>query len=162
MVSLVVALFFVPAIIDRWQYSSQRQHLRLGRVVVRCNRFYSRYIAFTSRRKWVYYVLLVLAFGIPFQFLPDRLGTDDEAYGMEQADEARLPWYDALYNQTLGNSTFVDKYKPLLSKYLGGTVQMFADYWTRIAAGVMRMRKRYCTSEHRCLWAVQPCSLTPR
>lgn len=34
--------------------------------------------------------------------------------------------------------------------------------WTRIAAGVMRMRKRYCTSEHRCLWAVQPCSLTPR
>ena len=53
-VSLVVALFFVPAIIDRWQYSSQRQHLRLGRVVVRCNRFYSRYIAFTSRRKWVY------------------------------------------------------------------------------------------------------------
>ena len=127
-VSLVVALFFVPAIIDRWQYSSQRQHLRLGRVVVRCNRFYSRYIAFTSRRKWVYYVLLVLAFGIPFQFLPDRLGTDSEADGTEQADDEHLPWYDVLYNQTFGNQKFVDTYKPLLSEWLGGTVQMFADY----------------------------------
>lgn len=75
-------------------------------------------------------VLCLVGVGVrhSFPILPDRLGTDDEAYGMEQADEARLPWYDALYNQTLGNSTFVDKYKPLLSKYLGGTVQMFADY----------------------------------
>ena len=65
-VSLLVAFFFVPAIIDRWHYSSHHRKLRHGRAVVRWSHFYEKYILFTSRHKWVYYVLLIWAFGIPF------------------------------------------------------------------------------------------------
>lgn len=67
-VSLLVALFFVPAIIDKLGYSSRRHRLRHGRWVVRWNRFYRKYVAFTSKRRWIYYVLLALLYYAPFHF----------------------------------------------------------------------------------------------
>lgn len=77
-VSLLVALFFVPAIIDKWHYTSRKRRLRHGRGVVRWNRFYQRYITFTSRHRWVYYILLVLACVKPVLMFMDYL--DANAY----------------------------------------------------------------------------------
>lgn len=67
-VSLLVALFFVPAIIDRVGYNSHRQHLRYGRRVALWNRFYLKYIAFVSRYKWICCILLALLYYAPFHF----------------------------------------------------------------------------------------------
>ncbi len=67
-VSLLVALFFVPAIIDRLGYAGRRQRLRHGRLVVRWNRCYRKYLAFTSRRRWIYYGLLALLYYAPFHY----------------------------------------------------------------------------------------------
>ena len=128
-ISLLVALFFVPAIIDRCHYSSQRKQLRGARWIVKWNHGYLRYIRFTSRRKWIYYAILVLAFGIPFHALPDKMGPDDyEVYVSKDKVSQQLTWYEHLYNSTLGSAWFQADCKPFLSQYLGGCIHLFADY----------------------------------
>lgn len=67
-VSLLVALLFVPAIVDKLSYSGRRQHLRYGRLVVRWNRCYCRYIALVSKCRWVFCVLLALLYYVPFHY----------------------------------------------------------------------------------------------
>ena len=161
-VSLVVALFFVPATIDRWQYSSQRQHLRLGRVVVRCNRFYSRYIAFTSAVNGCIMSCWCWRSAFLSNFCQIGWGRMTK----------RMEWNRRMRLVCLGMMRFITKRWATLLSWINTSLCCLSIWavlcrclpiiWTRIAAGVMRMRKRYCTSEHRCLWAVQPCSLTPR
>ena len=71
--------------------------------------FYSRYIAFTQKRKWIYIILVVMAFGIPFHALPTK-------------------WEDhEVYNATLGSDFFQLKCKETLSKVFGGTMRLFAE-----------------------------------
>lgn len=128
-VSLLVALFFVPAIIDRFHYSNQRQQLRHGRTAVRWNRIYRKYISFTSRHRWIYYILLVIAFGIPFGSLPDKIGEQDSDYLMQnERKNETLPWYCTAYNATIGSDFFQNKCKSPLDKWLGGTISMFINY----------------------------------
>ena len=43
-VSLLVAYFFVPAIIDKWHYASKKYQVHHARWIVRWNHFYVRYI----------------------------------------------------------------------------------------------------------------------
>lgn len=124
-VSLLVALFFVPALMDRMHYTSHRRRLRHGRAVVRWNRFYRRYLSLTQRHKWICYVLLVLAFGLPFHALPERLGDEVRSYSSD--DEARLPWYDRLYNSTLGSDFFQTQCKERLAMVMGGSMRLFAQ-----------------------------------
>ena len=72
-VALIVAYAFTPALIEKIKYRSyQKGHIRHKALVVRWTYFYSLYIAFTQRYKWVYIVLLTLAFGIPFHALPQK------------------------------------------------------------------------------------------
>ena len=102
-VSLLVAYYFVPAIMEKWHYASRKEIVRHGRLKVRWNYFYLRYLSFTSRHKWVYVCLLLLAFGFPFDALPDD-------------------------NLEKNGLAFLSDYKGVLAKYLGGTAQLFADY----------------------------------
>ncbi|EJX03416.1 drug efflux protein, partial [gut metagenome] len=75
-VALLVALLFVPALIERFQL--QRHQLAKSRKYYRrvagWTAFYTRYISFTQKHKWVYVLLLIWAFGLPVQWLPERIG----------------------------------------------------------------------------------------
>lgn len=128
-VSLLVAMFFVPAIIDRFGYTSRKRQLRHGRAIVRWNRFYRKYIILTSRHKWVFYTMLVIVFGIPFGALPEKIGTSDNDYLMQNSrSEQQLPWYCPVYNATIGSEFFQTSMKAPLDKWLGGTLGMFINY----------------------------------
>ena len=128
-VSLIVALFFVPAIIDKSHYSSHNRQIRHGRCIVKWNRVYRWYIRTTSRHRWICYVLLVVAFGLPFGSLPDKIGEEDDNYLMQDERAQRsLPWYDAAYNATLGSEFFQNDCKPTLNRWFGGTLGLFIDY----------------------------------
>lgn len=128
-VSLLVALFFVPAIIDRWHYYSRHKHLRGARWIVKWSHCYLRYIQFTSHRKWICYIALILAFGIPFQALPEKMGPDDyDIYINKDKSSTQLEWYENLYNSTLGTDWFQTACKPFLTQYFGGCTRLFADY----------------------------------
>lgn len=125
-VSLLVAFFFVPAVMDRCRYNSRERWIRHARLVARWSRFYKRYILFTSRHRWIYYALLVLAFGIPFHALPEKIGMDEDSY-MEDKEE-HLTWYADWYNHTFGSDFFQNTCKEPLSAIFGGTIKMFSDY----------------------------------
>ena len=124
-VALLVAYAFAPALIERLHYGSrQRGHIRRRHLAVWWKRFYTRYISFTQRRKWIYIVLLLLAFGIPFHALPSKWGNQN-SYAWE-AEQKERPWYEQAYNATLGSDFFQLKCKEPLSKVCGGTMRLFA------------------------------------
>lgn len=128
-VALIVSWLFVPALIDQLQYHSRQQGgVRHMRLALRWNRFYLKYIRFTQKRKWIYYILIVLAFGIPFHALPTKWGeSSDNFYGDRRNEQVVTPWYERAYNATLGSDYFQFKCKEPLSKYLGGTMRLFSQ-----------------------------------
>ena len=127
-VALLVAYAFAPALIESMHYGSRQQgHIHRRRLVLGWKRFYTRYIHFTQRRKWIYLVLLLLAFGIPFHALPSKWGgKSSSSWGLEQEKKAEQPWYERAYNATLGSDFFQQKCKEPLSNVCGGTMRLFA------------------------------------
>ncbi|WP_018464103.1 efflux RND transporter permease subunit [Segatella paludivivens] len=123
--SLLVAYFFVPSLVDSMHYTSHHRKLRHGRAVIRWNRFYTAYLNFTRRRRWIYYILLVLAFGVPVFALPAHLGAEDISYSEESPENG--VWYEKLYNETLGSKFFKTVIKDNLSSVLGGSMKLFAE-----------------------------------
>ncbi len=126
-VSLAVALLFVPALIDKCNYSSHHKVLRHGRAIIVWSRFYKRYSEFVSHQRWIYYVLLVVAFGLPFSDLPDKIGEDDRLMHDSRIEHV-IPWYCKAYNATLGSDFFQEKCKNKLDKWFGGSLGLFIDY----------------------------------
>lgn len=145
-VSLAVALFFVPALAEKMGYSDDREarfsetrtasgigHFEEVPLPVSDNsdnfltRAYTAYIRFTQKRRWIYIVLLALAFGIPVFALPDKLGDEGNIY-LPQEERRELRWYEKAYNATFGADFFLRKIKEPLSEWTGGTMRLFADH----------------------------------
>ena len=133
-VSLFVALFFVPALIEkiglrkrkRRQTTSRFFLLRASlprRITVYFTRFYGWMIRKLCRWRVVVCILLVLLFGLPVFMLPEKMEGEGRA----------VEWY----NKTLGSSTYKEKVKPAVDKALGGSLRLFiqkvyeGSYFTR-------------------------------
>lgn len=109
-VALLVAYAFTPTLIEQMHYRSYQQgHIRRRRLVLGWTRFYTKYVTFTQRHKWIYIILLILSFGIPFHALPQKWEGHE------------------IYNATLGSDFFQLKCKETLSKVFGGTMRLFAE-----------------------------------
>ncbi|PHN01278.1 efflux RND transporter permease subunit [Flavilitoribacter nigricans] len=107
-VSLLVALFFIPAIIrSRLVFPYSIKNLRR---IVRWNGLLERYIVWISRYRWLPMVIMVLSFGVPLFLLPVRW----EAQG-------NIP---ALYNKVM-DGYYGKKIHPNLSLYFGGALRLF-------------------------------------
>jgi len=130
MVSLSVALLFVPATIEKIGVQRKRiriniRHFRLSRkrLPLFFNRLYLRIIRFLLRYRTVTLIALVLAFGLPVFMLPDKL-------------EGNSKW-KIHYNKIITNTKFKDKVRPIIEKSLGGTLRLFVQkvytgsYFTR-------------------------------
>lgn len=144
-VSLIVALLFVPSLIQKLNYNrmdvpsarfpSNGNPMANDVINQTCQRHvptgftsaYSKYILFVQRFRWMFIVLLILAFGIPFFALPDKLGEKDTPYGKNESEE-NPEWYESLYNSTLGSDFFLRNCKPIMSEWLGGAMRLFAEH----------------------------------
>ncbi len=134
-VALFVAYLFSPALIDVMDYHSQGQGQSFyKRKAVRWKRFYTAYIGFIQKRKWIYVILLLLTFGIPFHALPDSLLTMKERRQFEM-EGLEFPWYVKAYDKTFGSSFFQMELKEPLSKIFGGTMRLFAESMPDYAYG---------------------------
>ena len=127
-VSLFVALFFVPAIIDHngLDRRQQKKHYPRCRRIIKWNKFYIGYITFTQKQKWIYILLLVLAFGIPFNLLPRELGRNNY-YHYIHKEKPELKWYEVLYNKTIGSDFYQNTLRQPLEKVTGGTLHLFSS-----------------------------------
>lgn len=130
-VSLFIALFLVPALIEKLKITS-RCTVHSSRFAIRClpfalrlshykiyqinyyfNRFYTAFCHFTWRWRVFVCIVIILAFGLPVFLLPDKL-------------EGESKW-DKLYNETFGSSFYKEKIKSYVDIGFGGTLRLFAQ-----------------------------------
>ncbi len=124
-ISLFVALFFIPALMDVFPLKKRLQqrkklypNLFLKKThhleyTLRFSRIYEKFIGFFCRFRWAFLLLLLLGFGLPVFLLPAKIET--------QAPFANL------YNKTLGSLWYIENVKPILDKALGGTLRLFVQ-----------------------------------
>jgi len=134
--SLLIALFFVPAMIEKLHLNDETplsgKLLRKSqRLSIYFNRYYTYQISFLSRWKKTACFLLLLLFGIPVFLLPEKIETDDKEWTPTQ-----LKWVEK-YNTIVSGDTYKEKIRPILNKGLGGTLRLFVEkvyegsYFTR-------------------------------
>ena len=118
-ISILVALFFVPPMIEKIGLRRGKpKHPRLWvkRGAVYFTRFYRKLIIGLCRYRVAACVVLLLAFGLPVFLLPERI---------EKAEE-KGQWAE-WYNQVFDNSTYKEQVKPIVDKVLGGTLRLFVE-----------------------------------
>lgn len=111
LVSLFVALFFVPALIEKIGLKRRERKSRLRRLPVYFTFFYAWLIRHLCRWRVAVWVLLILLFGLPVFMLPDKI-------------EDKGKWAE-WYNKTFGTTTYKEKIKPVTDKVLGGSLRLF-------------------------------------
>ena len=122
-VSLFVALFLVPALIDKLNIGKKKEvkprkwkipfGISAKHLNIYFNRFYTSFCRFIWRWRVPVCTLVILLFGLPVFLLPDKL--EGEGKGVE------------FYNKTIGSAFYKEKIKPHSDKYLGGTLRLFTQ-----------------------------------
>ena len=79
--SLLISYLFIPSLMEYIPVKAEDRSgsVRGKRRTVRRNRLYSRYINWGVRHRWVYIVLFIAAFGLPFCALPKALSEKEKA-----------------------------------------------------------------------------------
>jgi multidrug efflux pump subunit AcrB len=146
-VSLFIALFFVPALIEKLNLVKttkkfKRQSLfkrrlnkwtflrritwkiRGKRIFVYLNRIYEKIIVVTQKRKRWIIAVIILSFGLPVFMLPDKAGEKKGYYYVSDENEG---FWVKFYNKTIGSAFYKEKIKPVSDVALGGTFRLFAQ-----------------------------------
>lgn len=154
-VSLAIALFLVPALIEKMGLGKKKQPKRVSvapkptrlrkirkktnhfikRFPVYFNRYYQAQIQFLCNWKKTACLLLVLVFGLPIFLLPEKIDLDskDKKHPYSATDSMLIQ----KYNKIVSSDTYKEKVKPILEKALGGTLRLFVQkvyegsYFTR-------------------------------
>jgi multidrug efflux pump subunit AcrB len=124
-VSLAVALFFIPSLLEKIRLTPKFNALvvRRKRRVVRFSKFYLKSINFIIRYRTAFIIVAILIFGLPVFYLPDSL-PKERRYNVK---ETELTKFQRIYNKTLGNTKYVQDIKPIINKSLGGTFRLFNE-----------------------------------
>lgn len=137
-VSLFVALFFVPSMIDKIGLKKKKRRKRrrfllrptfMKRLTVYFTRFYQGLIYYLCRFRVIACLLLLLGFGLPVFMLPEKM-------------EGEGKWVE-YYNKVFDNSTFKDKVKPVINKALGGSLRLLQRKYTREVISI-EMKVKWC------------------
>lgn len=120
-ISLAVAYYLIPALMDKINLYKQRKKLtrQRARKILWITRPYRKYIRFAPRHSGVFVAVVVLSFGVPLFMLPERIGEEDQ-------DEGELTFWARSYNKSIGNDGF-NQVRPVLEKVIGGTLRIFAE-----------------------------------
>lgn len=144
-VSLAVALFFIPSLLEKIRLAPKfnARVIRRKRRIVLLSKKYLKAIDLIIRRKVILIIAAVLLFGLPVFYLPDSLPKEVSNRQAEKEPDR----YQKLYNSTLGNKKYVQDIKPLINKLLGGTFRLFNEkvknsrfYWYGSSDEVQRTR----------------------
>ena len=124
-VSLGVALFFIPSLIEKIKLAPKynARVIKRKRRVAKFSGKYLRVINFIIRYRAAFIVAAILVFGLPVFFLPDSLPKNTRN---QVRDEDRTK-FQKVYNKTLGNRKYVQDVKPVVNKALGGTLRLFNE-----------------------------------
>jgi multidrug efflux pump subunit AcrB len=115
-VSMAIALWFIPSLMDKLplREKATRLFIRRKKRVIRFNKAYKKTIVFIRRYRWAFIILLILGFGIPVHWLPEKMEKDTR--------------FTTIYNKTIGNSWMQKKVRPVAEKILGGSLRLFSQH----------------------------------
>ncbi|MFH0842568.1 MAG: efflux RND transporter permease subunit [Bacteroidota bacterium] len=124
-VSLAIALFFIPSLMEKIRLAPKYNALmiRRKRRVVRFSEKYLKSIDFIVKYRTAFIVAAILLFGLPVIYLPDSLPKDVR----NQTDDKYRTGFERFYNKTLGNRKYVQDIKPVVNKLAGGTLRLFSE-----------------------------------
>ncbi|MDR0824188.1 MAG: efflux RND transporter permease subunit [Prevotella sp.] len=145
-VSLFIALFLVPALIEKLHIVKRDNRLkkintgfsgrnifgfirkmRNKRVLIHFNRVYEKVILFMyGKRKW-FLLVIILSFGLPIFLLPERIENKTQRGFWTVTEDKDIGFWGKLYNNTLGSAFYKETVKPVSDVALGGTVRLFAQ-----------------------------------
>lgn len=113
-VSLAVALFLIPALLQKLPLAPKKNKLffRRKRRVLAFTKIYASVLLFMKRWRVAFMIVIVLAFGLPVHLLPEKLEGDG--------------FWNGAYNKTLGSSWYQDNVKETAEWVLGGSLRFFA------------------------------------
>ena len=79
--SLLISYLFIPSLMEYIPVKAEDRSgsVRRKKRTVRRNRLYSRYIGWGVRHRWVYVVIFIAAFGLPFCAMPKALSEKEKA-----------------------------------------------------------------------------------
>lgn len=142
-VSLFIALFLVPALIEKLNIEKKKKNYRQNnknnkrscilekikskRSLALFNRVYERVILFMYRKRVWFIVILILTFGLPVFLLPDKIEKKTERGYFTITEVTKLGFWGDLYNKTLGSPFYKETIKPVSDVVLGGTMRLFAQ-----------------------------------
>lgn len=116
-VSLAVALFLVPALVERLKIKRNRNggrfiHLR-RRFSLLLSKIYEKIVSFVVRFRVFFIFLAILGFGLPVFMIPDKIKGEG--------------WWADKYNSIFGSLTYKENVKPWVDNILGGTLRLFVE-----------------------------------
>lgn len=116
MVSLLVALFFIPALFQALKLKSKHKYnsYKKRRICLRLNFLYIVILRRLLQHRKIAILMIILMFGLPLFMLPSKFE------GESLAAKA--------YNQSLGSEWYKDHLKATINKYLGGSFRLFNVY----------------------------------
>jgi len=121
-ISLLFALFLVPALLEKLKLGTPRRKCTVRQVrrrrkrlrfTIHFCRFYGVLCQFLYRWRIIIVILLVLAFGLPVFLLPEKIEKDTQ-------------WAD-WYNRTLGSDLYKERVAPYADNILGGSLRLFVQ-----------------------------------
>lgn len=120
-VSLVIALSFIPALLEKMPIGKRenKKLIKQRRRIIRFTRHYRNFIVWNKRHKWVLITVFILGFGIPVQLLPEKIKD-------KETNKDAVGFFPELYNKTLGSTIYREKIKPVAEPVLGGSMRLFA------------------------------------
>jgi len=112
-VSLLISLFFVPALLQQFPLPrpAEKRSYPMKKRLVRWYRRYAGMVCFSARYRFVFFSVVVLGFGLPLFLLPNNI---DENY-----------WLSPVYNATIGSEMYSEHIRPVVDKTLGGSLRLF-------------------------------------
>lgn len=142
-VSLFISMLFIPALVDRFpvRFKSKRYKTKGKRWIVRFTHLYGRFISFSRRYKWAYIVIALLAFGVPVQMLPEKIGQPKQGVPLH---DSVFSFWQSTYNKTIGSSFYQQTLKTYVEPILGGSLRLFAkDIFSSYQATTPERTKLY-------------------
>jgi len=134
-VSLFVALFLVPALVDKMgmfrarvpaakRQSKIKHRFRrfIKRLPIYMSRYYLRQMRFVIRWRVVACILLIIGFGLPVFLIPEKIQMkNNKVYS--HTDSLIIEKYNSIF----GNQKYQEKIKPVIEKALGGSLRLFVQ-----------------------------------
>jgi len=114
-VSLPIAYFFIPAMLDKFPVVIKKSKtlVKRKRKLVWFSSIYYRQLHFMLHFRWYFLVMFVLLFGIPAFLLPEKIEKDT--------------FWAKMYNNVFGADFYNKNLRKPINTYLGGTLFLFIN-----------------------------------